>query len=83
MRPDDRLVSASTASRDCSPWVDTLAAKTTSESDAEALTNSTVTSERKVMAVASGAAGVSVTEANLDHDPGALPCDPAVGVTTS
>src|SRR5262245_38537162 len=46
MKPLERSASAPTWSIDCSPLVDTRAAHSTSLSDAEAFTSSTVTSER-------------------------------------
>ena len=46
MSPDDLLASAPTSSRDCSPFVETRAAKSTSESLADERTSSTSTSLR-------------------------------------
>lgn len=68
MSPRSRSVASSplaAMARVCSPWVDTRAAKSTSESAAECLTISTVTSERKVI---SGAVSLTL----LPYCPNAL-----------
>src|SRR5215469_1076222 len=49
MSPAERSGSALTSARDCSPFVDTLAAQMTSASDAACLTSSTVMSLRNAM----------------------------------